>query len=56
VGMLDHADTTLHRPGDVHLMTACGVHLVAVTLGPMSTCARCAVRRCPECFPERSTT
>jgi len=54
VGMLDHADRTLHRPGNVHLMTACGVHLVAVTLGPMSTCARSAVRRCPECLPERS--
>jgi hypothetical protein len=52
VGMLDHADRTLHRPGNVHLMTACGVHLDSVTLAPMSMLR--AERGCPKCFHERS--
>jgi hypothetical protein len=54
VGMLDHADRTLHRPGDVHLMTACGVHLGTVTVGPLSFVSERACWRCPECFTERS--
>jgi hypothetical protein len=54
VGMLDHADKTLHRPGRVHLTTACGVPLDSVTLAPMSMIAARAVHRCPECFTERS--
>lgn len=54
VVMLDLTDGTLHRPGNVHLTTACGVYLGTVTVGPESTVEPRAVRNCPECFAERS--
>jgi hypothetical protein len=54
VAMLDHTDMTLHRPGNVHLRTVCGVHLGDVTIGPLTLVSERAERSCPECFPERS--
>ena len=55
VGMLNHADKTLHRPGGVHLTTACGLDLDSVTLAPLtSSISERAARKCTECFPERS--
>lgn len=55
VGMLNHADKTLHRPGGQHLVTACGMELDSVTLAPLtSSISERAARSCAECFPERS--
>jgi hypothetical protein len=52
VGMLDRVDKTLHRPGHVHLTTACGLPLDFATVGPLSVTAARALRCCPECFDE----
>ena len=54
VVMLDQSDKTLHRPGNMYLKTACGVHLDTVTIGPQALIAERAERRCPDCFPEGS--
>jgi hypothetical protein len=51
VVMLDLGDHTLHRPGPVHMRTACGVDLDNCTVGPRESVEQRAARRCPECWP-----
>ena len=50
VGMLDLGERTLHRPGSLHLRTACGVELEHASVGPLRVTAGRAERCCPECF------
>lgn len=53
VVMLDVSDGTLHRPGPVHMRTACGVDLEVATVGPRhADFVERAARWCVECFPE----
>lgn len=52
VVMLDRVDHTLHRPGSVHMVTACGVELDHATIGPRAHVEERAARRCSECWPE----
>jgi hypothetical protein len=59
VGMYDEALGVMHRPGSVHLRTACGVALVVTTVGPLehlegrATRAGVAWSWCPTCWPGR---
>jgi hypothetical protein len=55
VGMLDCALGVLHRPGSVHLRTACGRDLCVCTIGPLEyVAARADHGRCDKCFPTRA--
>jgi hypothetical protein len=54
VAMLDLDDMTLHRPGRVHLVTACGVGpLDHCQVGPTATVRVRAKASCPECWSFR---
>jgi hypothetical protein len=50
VAMLDDRSKTLHRCGDEHLVTACGIPLDEVTVGPFLAIHTRAVKLCPDCF------
>jgi len=59
--MLDVEDGTLHLPrvkdpfADFDVRTACGLSLMQATCGPSWSVEPLAVRRCPDCFPEKSS-
>lgn len=56
VAMLDLSDRTLHRPGDVHLVTACGIGpLGECQVGPTEAIRPRAERLCPECWPAEAS-
>ena len=44
------ATRRLHRPSDQHLVTACGLQLRDVTVGPLEALAAYGVDWCPDCF------
>ena len=51
VGMLDLSTGLLHRPGSVHLTTACEIPLETCTVGPLHFVAERAEKCCYRCFP-----
>jgi hypothetical protein len=51
VAMLDNEDQTLHRCGDEHLVTACGLPLDHVTVTRRDVLEPKAARFCTDCFP-----
>jgi hypothetical protein len=52
VVMVDLGLGVLHRPGSVHLRTACGHDLTVATVGPRHIVERRAESRCERCFPK----